>query len=307
MKKLFLLLLGAAILAVVVLVGATHHSFHPAAQPIAPTQAPITKLRVANTEVALAERLKAAKEISTDLTNTELKQLLAFLMKPVNERTREEDFLAINEVMNQLRVSGMVCGEYANALCSLIRNPETHPVVRDYAIQHASAWMKEVCEENSPVQLSEVDRKHLLDCIVSFLQEPSSLHETGYGTTLNVLRSLELNYPQDMKDIFTQCSPRIFNVASAKESSPLSNRVSAIQSLPSLPDRKMAQGLVRSMVMDSPIGSPVKLVAIATLGELGDSGDLETLRQIQQSDSRLVYAAQSAAARLEISLNSASR
>ena len=268
---------------------------------------PTKSSRIANSEAALAERLKAAREISSDLTNEELKQLLAFLAQPIDERNRENDLLALNEVMNRLRASGMACGEYATALCNLIRDPKTHPVVRDYAIQHAVQWMREAHDGRSPAVITPEDLRLLLDCTIAFLREPTSLHETGYGTALNTLRTLETIAPEDTAEIFEFCAPRIFEVAAGRESAPLANRVSAIQSLPALPDRAAALTLVRGMASDSPTGSPVRLVAIATLGELGEFTDLTTLRQIQKSDSRVAYAARTAADRLEISLLSAGR
>ena len=255
--------------------------------------------RVANNQLALNERLKAAKEISTDLTNEDLKHLLAFLAKPIDARTGEDDFMAINEVMNQLRISGMSCGEYANALCSLIKDKQAHPVVRDYAIQHAGTWMKDAATSTSTAQISEEDRKHLLDCFVAFLQEPSALQETGYGTTLHMLRSMESDYPQETEELFLLNAPRIVKVAEGAEFAPLSNRVAAIQTLSALPDKSEARKLLRKMITEASSGSPVKLVSIATLGEVGDYSDLATLRQVQQSDSRLTYAASSAITRLE--------
>ena len=263
--------------------------------------------RVSNSETALAERLKAAKEISTELSNEELKQLIAFLSKPVDERNRENDLLAINEVMNRLRTTGLACGEYATALCGLIRDPKVHPVVRDYAIQHAFQWMRDARDGNLAATLTAEDRRRLLDCTVAFLHEPASLHETGYGTALNVLRTLESVYPEEAAAIFEQCEPRIVEVAAGRESAPLANRVSAIQALPALPDRKSALTLVRGMTADVPTGSPVRLVAIATLGELGEQSDVATLRKIQNDDKRVAYAARAAADRLETSLASSSR
>jgi hypothetical protein len=263
--------------------------------------------RVANSEAALAERLKAAKEISTNLTNEELKQLIAFLSKPVDERNRENDLLAINEVMNRLRTTGLACGEYATALCGLIRDPKVHPVVRDYAIQHAFQWMRDAHDGNFAATLAVEDRRRLLDCTVAFLHDSASLHETGYGTALNVLRTLESAYPEEAAAIFEQCEPRIFEVASGRESAPLANRVSAIQALPALPGREAGLSLVRGLTADVPTGSPVRLVAIATLGEFGEQADLTTLRQLETTDRRVAYAARAAATRLEASLLSASR
>ena len=263
--------------------------------------------RIADSEAALAGRLKAAKEISTDLTNGELKSLIDFLTKPIDERNRESDLLAINEVMNSLRVTGIACGEYATALCRLIRDPNVHPVVRDYAIQHAIQWMRDANNGSFPAVMASEDRRRLLDCMVSFLHEPASLHETGYGTALNVLRTLESTYPEDAAAIFEQCAPRIMEVAAGSESAPLANRVSAIQTLPALPDREAALTLVRGMVAEVPIGSPVRLVAIATLGEIGEQSDLTTLKQLQTTDHRITYAARAAFTRLEASLLSSSR
>jgi hypothetical protein len=60
------------------------------------------------------------------------------------------------------------------------------------------------------------------------------------------------------------------------------------------------------MVAEVPTGSPVRLVAIATLGELGEQSDLAPLQQLQ-TDRRVTYAARAAATRLEASLLSASR
>jgi hypothetical protein len=308
MKKTPVILAAGAALAVA---AGTYGWLHrPVPEPLAAPAASRSSSRVSriqNVEHALAERLKAAREISTDLTNEELKQFIAFLSKPLDDRTRENELLAINQVMDQLRVSGMACGEYATALCGLIRDPNIDPVVRDYAIQHSIQWIRDAQDEQSPAKVSEEDRKRMLDCIVSFLQQPASLHETGYGTALNVVSTLESGYPEETADIFTLCAPRIGEVAAGRESSPLANRISAIQALPALPDRDEALTLVRSMVADVPTGSPVRLVAIATLGALGDKSDLATLRQIQKDDSRVSYAARSAATRLESSLLSATR
>lgn len=258
--------------------------------------------RITDSEIALAERVKAAREISTDLTSEEMKELIAFLSKPIDDHNREREFLAINQVMDQLRASGMANGEYATALCGLIRNPSTHPVVRDYSIQHAIQWIREAKNGRAPAQVSEEDRKHMLDCIVSFMQEPTSLNETGYGTALNIIRSLENSYPEETAEIYTLCAPRIVEVAAGKESAPLANRISAIQALTAIPKSTETLSLVRGMVVDAPTGSPVRLVAIAALGTLGDKSDLATLRKLEKDDSRVSYAARSAASHLESTL-----
>lgn len=302
MKKTPVILAAGA--ALVVAAGTYGWLYRPVPESHAPPAAPRSSSnlsRIQNPERALADRLKAVREISTDLSNEELQQLIAFLSKPLSDRNRENELMAINQVMDQLRVSGMACGEYATALCGLIRNPEIDPIVRDYAIQHAVAWIKEAHDGRAPATVTEEDRKHMLDCIVSFLQQPASLFETGYGTALNVIRSIEPEYPEEVADIFTLCAPRLMEIATGRESSPLSNRIAAIQSLPALPDREQTRTLVRGMVSDSPSSSPVRLVAIGTLGALGDKSDLATLRQIQHADHRVSYAARAAADRLESS------
>ncbi|MFT4177117.1 MAG: hypothetical protein QM627_10740 [Luteolibacter sp.] len=274
-----------------------------AQQPPLATKSRERELRVADSQLALTERLKAAREISTDLTNDELKRLLAFLAKPIDARTGEEDFMAINEVMNQLRKSGMACGEYANALCGLIREPQTHPVVRDYAIQHAGSWIKDSAAGTLPVSIGDEDRKKLLDCIVVFLQEPDSVRETGFGTTLNVLQHLQVPHPREIGEIFAQMSPRLLDIVEGREGVPMSNRMSVIQSLPFLPDREEARQRVRDILSQAGASSPFRLVAIGTLGQLGDSSDVATLRQIRDSDTRLQYAATAALKKLETSLH----
>jgi hypothetical protein len=263
--------------------------------------------RIQSRETALSERLRAAREISTDLTNQELRVLMEFLAKPLDQENATGDLVAMNQVMDQIRVSGMACGEYATALCGLIREPKTHPVVRDYAMQHAVQWMVEAKHGQSNAKLEEKDRKRLLDCMVSYLQTPSSLHETGFGTALNLVRTIESTYPQDAREILALCSHRIITVSSGRESAPLGNRVAAIQCLPALPDREVAQKLVREMISTSQSDSPVGLVAVATLGSLGDESDLQTLRRIQQDDDNLSYAARSAAERLTVTLASSTR
>jgi hypothetical protein len=279
------------------------HPTSPDQAAAAPLSRPSTTARIADSETLLAERLKAAKEISFDLSNEELKELHAFLVKPIDERNRETELMALNEVMNQLRVTGLACGEYASALCNLIRDPEAHPVVRDYAIQHAVQWIREAAEGRTSASISEEDRRRLLDCAVAFLQEPTSLHETGYGTALHTLRTLESVHPDETQEIFALCAPRISDVAAGHESAPLANRISAIQSLSALPDREAAIALVREFFAAAPPGSPLRLVLVAALGDNGDTSDLETLRRLEKDEPRLAYAARSAAERLESQLS----
>lgn len=250
----------------------------------------------------LSERLKAAREISTDLTNQELKELMVFLSKPLDQENASSELLAINQVMDQLRVSGMACGEYANALCGLIRDSGTNSVVRDYALQHAVQWMREARHGSSPVKLEEVDRRHILDCMVAYLQDPRSLLETGFGTTLNLIRTLEPEYPQDAAEIVALCSSNILSISSGEQAAPLGNRIAAIQSLPLLNDHETARKLVRGILNSSEIDSPIRLVTIATLGVLGDEKDLETLRKIQGEDEGHSYAARTALERLTTNL-----
>ena len=308
MRKSTILLTTASALA---LTGAVVWQLRPQPSP-SPAAAHSTSsstrlVRLHDREAALAERLKVAREISDDLTNEELRQLMATLARPLDQRTAEKDLMAFNEIMEQLRVSGMACGEYATALCSLIREEKTHPVVRDYAMQHAVQWIREAKSGHSLARISEDDRRNLLSCIVSYLQVPTSLHETGYGTALNLIRTLANEYPADAAEIFALCAPRISAVASGQESGPLGNRISAIQSLPALPDREQALTLVRNLTTDTPGGSPVRLVAIATLGLLGEESDLATLRRIQTENSDFSYAARAAAARLTANIYSTTR
>lgn len=263
--------------------------------------------RIQDREKILAERLEAARDISTDLTNQELRELTVFLKKPLDQENAGNDLLAMNQVMDQLRVSGMACGEYAIALCGLIREPETHPVVRDYAMQHAVQWIREAKHGHAAAKIAEEDRRRLLDCMVSYLQTPGSIYETGFGTALNLIRNMQPEYPTDATEMLAVCSPRIIEVSSGRESAPLGNRIAAIQSLPALPDREITLNLVREMVNSPQSDSPVSLVAVATLGALGEQSDLIALRKIQQDDSSLSYAARSAADRLTATLASTTR
>ncbi len=254
--------------------------------------------RVTNASLPWQERVAAARNLPLDLQDTEMARLLAFLEAPLPESGREQALVSLNEVMEQLRLRGRVTREYAPALAHLIRNPDAEPVVRDYAVQHAVQWLADTGGERSGRAPDSSESALMLDSIGVMFAEPDIEQHTMWGTTLNALRSLAGPAGSPVPAIMAGLQPQIMAIASGRQPALLANHVAALQCLQSLPDQEAASAVARSVAFGSSHTSPLRLPAVATLGEVGTADDTDALARLAASNDPAAYAAKSALNRL---------
>jgi hypothetical protein len=254
---------------------------------------------IAENGLPVRDRLEIARRIATDTLGKEDEEVLFALMRNVPRTGGENDwYLVVNEVMEQMRRRGVGSDQYSARLSDLIADPSQADVVRDYAIQHLTAWIGPVDPEHSPHEENPDSIRLALAKIAATIQDPSVAHSTIPGTGLNSLAQATPNMPADVADAaWKSLGPYLQGVISGDPQAQLSTRVSAIQAV-SITDQQQFLPLIRSFATSETTEPSIRLSSIASLGFFANPNDKALLDTLAVSKSRYQYAAQSALKRL---------
>lgn len=190
--------------------------------------------------------------LGPDLDATRLQALFAQLEQPFGLRGfsdgQERDLR--NGILNVLRSQRQPPRAFTEAVVGLWHSESTDPVLRDYALQHLSAWRDVVAETDPAASM----------LIETTLQAATSSREATYaGTALLALARFTVDGPSESIDSFdvVAAADRI----ATDDRMPLASRLSALSVLGQLSDQQALPQLEHAM---SPRQAP--LLQAAALG-----------------------------------------
>jgi len=221
------------------------------------------------------ERLGAVHQLNAQLSPQQIARLCQYLQQPGEQLG---DAVLKNDLINTLRAQDQAAHELVPALLTIYNNPKHGELMRDYAVQHLTecyGWSREK------------------DAILTALNQATG--ETGSSIAGTALLGLERIGDQTVRD---KTAAQALNAAMQTTASELT-RIAAVRICGRL-SHQPALSLVRDMVQNEGNIS-LRMAAIATLGELGDSTDLPLLLDLKNGldSARLIPAAQRAVQLIE--------
>jgi len=228
------------------------------------------------------KQLKAFENPEADLSSNDVVALRIFLNSNTRPETvNEQQWYALkNEALNVLR-NKCTSIEGEEIILKVFHDLTQDPVVRDYALQHLSAW----CESNT-------GKEGLLPVFWDGIKETDS---SIAGTALLALSRLREQYPQVQEETLLREALKIADDLSAGELA----RITALQVAARVNAR--AVGKIARNVLNHAASIPLQVSAIAAIGASGDSEMISLLEGFaEDNDSRLRIASIEALSRLRL-------
>ena len=222
-------------------------------------------------------RWNAISKLSKTLSLEQREILYDFLLsKEKPENLSAENFYEIkNDLLNQLREQASPPPELTGVLTAMYQDKDQDPVIRDYAIQHLSCWYSVVGDKKAISQ--------------NLWQAAGERGESLSGTALLGLQKLSASSPEiDSK----QVAAAALSLAQDTKVNPLT-RITAVQVCGQM-GLKQVSSLARNLA-DTSDSLPLRLSALATLGDLGGNENLRYLEKRLTSASNLELTAVSSA------------
>lgn len=223
----------------------------------------------------------AVNGLGKDLGRADIQTLYEFLKDKGTPAKPLKMFSLKNSIMNILRSQTKPPAGLAQVLLEIDRDSSQYAVMRAYALQHLVLWYN---------QASEEDRKAIQNALAEALKDPS---DTVAGTALVSLHRLTLDHPNVDPGLLAQMTS-IIAVDSTR------GEIARITALQVGSERRLEKLLptARELAMTSS-SIPLRISAIAAVGELGQSSDASLLEQIAKDSVRLQPAVQAAIQRLK--------
>jgi hypothetical protein len=214
-------------------------------------------------DMDVAVRWRALRELTAPLSVVDFESLVVFLQDvPVPEDfTSTQNRMFKNDLMNVLRLQADRQDQVANVLMGVARDEAQDPVVREYALQHLALLCGAAPETRGAVH--------------EFLRELADAPGRNLaGTSLiSLYRLAEYSGFKEKDELVADA----FSLASSTDTD-IPTRLTALQVCMLLGDAR-ALALARNIVNESE-SVPLKMSAIATLGEMGTMSDALALEQM---------------------------
>lgn len=205
-----------------------------------------------------AERLKLVHALPDDLSAADLRAVAEYLKHGPNG---DIEYVIKNDLVNKLRNQRKPVPELNRLLIDLCTDRTQDEVVRAYALQH----LRPQYEETGDPAIREV--------LFAMLDET----ENGMaGGALLALRYLAGEYPKEFDA--GEVARRATEIAANEETANLT-RISALQVASRFGAREL-EPVAQRLAENTAASLPLRLSAIATLGELNAAGSLPTLQTL---------------------------
>ena len=234
-------------------------------------------------EVHFQTRLAAVHALKNDLNQKELDAIYEFLQdNEIPEGISRAHVRALkNDILTVLRHQTAPPADLVPLMFRLHKDSDQDIVVRDYALQHLSAAYEKAPEEQ---------KKQIQKALWAALEENQS---SIAGTSLLALDRLSRTNADFEMQKFNQAALKLANDPTSGELA----RITALQ-VCARNQLKEVLPLAFELAQNGP-SAPLRISAIAALGELGEARHKRLLQQLaQDQNQRLRPAAQSALARL---------
>ena len=233
-------------------------------------------------KMGFGERVEAVHAIREDLNNEELRAFYDYLLAPAhNPDDRIQENWLRNEMMDKLVTQQKPPADLAGTLVAIYQDKDQDVVMRDYAIQHMNpAYAQANAEEKAALRQA-------------LWQATGETDSSIAGTALLALNDLSQNNTEFEKNKITEAALKLVSNEQCGELA----RITAVQ-ICGRTSATQAEPLVLQLAQSA--GSiPLRITAIAALGDLGDRSVENFLQQIAAgNEDRLKPAAESALKRL---------
>jgi len=208
---------------------------------------------------------------------------------------QEDWWVVLNEIMDRLGRIEDNPERYTAGLVGLIRNPEVHPVAKDYALQHLGNYYSPNLDSSGRTVATPEKTAEVLQVFVEAIVNPELSQSSAPGTGVTVLHSMKEAGVSDelLAPTIDQLTPWFTSTILGEREVPFSTRVTAINIAGEFKIESL-KPVIREYVGTSSISPTIRLNAIAALGSFGDESDLGQLEQIAASSTKFRYAAQTA-------------
>ena len=205
-----------------------------------------------------AERLRLVHVLPDDLSATDLRAVAEYLKHGPNN---DAEYVIKNDLMNKLRNQRKPVPGLNRLLIDLCTDREQDEVVRAYALQHLRP------------QYEETGDPAIKTTMFAMLDET----ENGMaGGALLALRYLAEEYPKEFDA--GEVARRATEIAASEGTANLT-RISALQVASRFGAREL-EPVAQRLAEDTSASLPLRLSAIATLGQLNAAGSLPTLQTL---------------------------
>jgi hypothetical protein len=223
------------------------------------------------------DRIAAARSLGTHLTGDDVEALYAFLLR------RDSESLLKNEILNQLRNQEVPPAGLTDTLIAVFRDRAQEHAMRHYALQHLAASYEDATEAD----------KELIWRLFR-----SALSETDSGIAGTALLALWRVHDWQSEGERRRLGEAALRIAVDAQSHELT-RITAIQLCGQLGLREAVPAAAE--LAQSAESVPLRIAAIATLGDVGGVGVKAVLEGIaeQETDARVRRAARCAVQRLQ--------
>jgi hypothetical protein len=228
------------------------------------------------------ERVRAVHAIHGELTGPEIESFYRYLRMPAtNSPELENEHWLRNDMMDKLAGQPTLPAGLPNELVAIYQDKNQDVVMRDYAIQHMNpAYAQAGSEEKAALRQA-------------LWQATDESDSSIAGTALLALNNLAQNNSEFEKD---KIAGTALKLAEDEQCGELS-RITAVQ-ICGRTGATRAELLALQLAQSAP-SIPLRITAIAALGDLGDRSVETFLQQIAAgSEDRLKPAAESALKRL---------
>ncbi|MFC4992845.1 HEAT repeat domain-containing protein [Rubritalea tangerina] len=237
-------------------------------------------------------RLEIARSIDTDLNEAEIDYLFGILKRDPAHHAREDWWVVMNEIMEQMRKKNVAPARYSQELLSLMNDPGQPEVVRDYCAQHLALWVTP--QNGGGHGVAQEECRQVLDALAALIVDPSLAHSSIPGTAMMALTAADKTIAAELIDpAWQKVDPVMSSMLEGKTPAPLALKTTIIQSL-ALQGSAKHLPLIQQMARDHAIDPSLRLSSIAALGVYAAPEDRAYLTELAESSTKFRYAAQAA-------------
>lgn len=239
---------------------------------------PATVRPILSAQTNIGERLKAIHSLKKNLNYEEITALYSFLKSRPTSAEKNIPGLHVvkNDILNALRDQTVSPAGLTDTMIAIYHDPKQDNVTRDYAIQHLISWYEQgaidavTAKEKIQAVLTEASGSD-----ASSLGEAVQKNSSIAGTALLGLHRLSV---LDSMFNSTEIGQAALRLAQASDT-PIATRITALQICA---EREIKQALptLESLVQISE-NIPLRISAIAALGQLGGKEQAVFLRQLE--------------------------
>lgn len=211
-------------------------------------------------------------------------------------------WVVVNEIMEQMRLQAIGSERYGKEMLAIMRDDTAPEILRDYAIQHLGQWVSPRGEQlGQPSEQNTEIIRETAETLASLVTDPNTAHTSISGTSLMVLIDMKGGgvSPEIITPVIESLKPWLAATLAGSNNTSKITRISAINAIGML-QLESFRPEIRNLATSESTDSSLRLNSIATLGQIGEASDMETLKTIAETDNRLQHAAQAALQKLSV-------